>query len=216
MELGAAPGKVHVLRNGIDLAQFRPVDGSAVRAEIGISAETKLLVSVGHLIERKRHSLTMSALVALPGVHLALVGDGPERAALQALAQRLGVAERVHFLGTRPHAALAAYYAAGDAMVLASSREGWANVLLEAMACGTKVIASNIAGNPEVVQAPEAGLIIRENSGNGIAEAAKTVFATPPDRAATRAYAERFGWDETTEGQVRVFRSVLAQRRPAA
>ena len=216
VELGAAPGKVHVLRNGIDLAQFRPVDGSAVRAEIGISAETKLLVSVGHLIERKRHSLTMSALVALPGVHLALVGDGPERAALQAFAQRLGVAERVHFLGTRPHAALAAYYAAGDAMVLASSREGWANVLLEAMACGTKVIASNIAGNPEVVQAPEAGLIIRENSGNGIAEAAKTVFATPPDRAATRAYAERFGWDETTEGQVRVFRSVLAQRRPAA
>ena len=216
VELGAAPSNVHVLRNGIDLAQFRPVDGSAVRAEIGISAETKLLVSVGHLIERKRNSLTIAALPSLPGVHLALVGDGPERAALQAQAQRLGVAERVHLLGARPHHALAAYYAAGDAMVLASSREGWANVLLESMACGTPVIASNIPGNPEVVQMPEAGLIMRENSGIGIAEAARTLFADPPNRAATRAYAERFGWDETTEGQLRVFHSVLDERRDAA
>ena len=216
VELGANPSKVHVLRNGIDLVQFRPVDGSAVRAEIGITAETKLLVSVGHLIERKRNGLTIAALPSLPGVHLALVGDGPERQHLQAQAQRLGVTERVHFLGTRPHGALAAYYAAGDAMVLASSREGWANVLLEAMACGTPVIASNIPGNPEVVQSAEAGLIVRENSGIGIAEAARCLFANPPDRAATRAYAERFGWDETTEGQLQVFRSVLAQRSPAA
>ena len=82
------------------------------------------------------------------------------------------------------------------------------------MACGTPVIASNIAGNPEVVQAPEAGLILRENTAAAIADAARQLAAAPPDRAATRRYAERFGWQETTEGQLRVFRAVLARRSP--
>ena len=216
IELGAEPAKVNVLRNGIDTKLFRPVDRDSVRREIGLPDGKKLLISVGHLIERKRNRLTIDAVALLPDVHLALVGDGPERAALQAQAEHLGVADRVHFLGAKPHTALAAYYAAADAMVLASSREGWANVLLEAMACGTPVIASNIPGNPEVVQSRAAGLIVRENSPQGIAEAARDLLADPPDRAATRAYAERFGWDETTQGQLRIFRDVLDRRRKAA
>ena len=92
--------------------------------------------------------------------------------------------------------------------MLASSREGWANVLLESMACGTPVLASDIPGNPEVVQSPEAGLILRENTAEGIAQAARTLFAAPPDRAATRAYAEKFGWEETSRGQLELFRKV--------
>jgi len=216
IELGADPARVNVLRNGIDTKLFRPVERDSARREIGLPDGAKLLISVGHLVERKRCHLTIDALTLLPEIHLALVGDGPERAGLQAQAERLGVAERVHFLGAKPHDALPAYYAAADAMVLASSREGWANVLLEAMACGTPVIASDIPGNPEVVQSREAGLIVRENTPAGIAEAARDLFANPPDRAATRAYAERFGWEETTQGQLRVFRDVLARRRKAA
>ena len=212
IELGADPAKVTVLRNGIDTDLFRPVERESVRREIGLPDGAKLLISVGHLIERKRCHLTIDAIALLPEVHLAIVGDGPERAGLQAQAERLGLADRVHFLGARPHDALPGYYAAADAMVLASSREGWANVLLEAMACGTPVIASDIPGNPEVVQSREAGLILRENSPEGIAEAARGLFADPPDRAATRAYAERFGWEETTQGQLRVFRDVLARQ----
>ncbi len=210
--LGADPARVHVLRNGIDLAMFRPADPAPARAELGLAATDRLMVAVGHLIARKRHDLTISALPALPGTHLAILGDGPERASLAALAARLGVAERVHLLGSRPHASLPLWYSAADVSVLASTREGWANVLLESMACGTPVIASNIAGNPEVVQGPEAGLILRENTPDALADAALQLAAAPPDRAATRAYAERFGWQETTEGQLRVFRDVLSRR----
>ena len=212
--LGADPARVQALRNGIDLEMFRPTDPMPARAELGLAASDRLLVAVGHLIARKRHDLTIAALSDLPDTPLALLGDGPERAALAALAERLGVADRVHLLGSRPHASLPGWYAAADASVLASSREGWANVLLESMACGTPVIASNIAGNPEVVQAPEAGLILRENTAAAIADAARQLAAAPPDRAATRRYAERFGWQETTEGQLRVFRAVLARRSP--
>jgi glycosyltransferase involved in cell wall biosynthesis len=102
-------------------------------------------------------------------------------------------------------------YGAADASVLASSREGWANVLLESMACGTPVVASNIWGNPEVVGAPEAGLIYEPNTPDGIAAGVRRLFADLPERAATRAYAEPFSWDETTAGQLALFWRVMAQ-----
>jgi glycosyltransferase involved in cell wall biosynthesis len=207
--LGADPAKVTTLRNGVDTREFHPVDRAAARARLGLTRRT--LISVGHLIERKRNHLTIASLPLLPDTELLLVGDGPERGRLAALAAGLGVAERVRFLGAQPHHALAEFYGAADAMVLASSREGWANVLLESMACGTPVIASDIPGNDEVVQGPAAGRIVAENTPAGIAAAVRDLFASAPDRAAVRAYAEPFGWDETSAGQMRVFRRVAGR-----
>ncbi len=111
-------------------------------------------------------------------------------------------------LGARPHAELPALYGAADILVLASSREGWANVLLEAMACGTPVVASNIPGNPEVVRDPAAGVITETNTPAGIAAAVRRLHAILPKREMTRAYAEQFSWDATTAGQLAVFESV--------
>ena len=211
VELGADPARVTVLRNGVDLAQFRPPpDRDAARAALGVAGPT--LLSVGLLIPRKGHDRAIAALARLPeAVRLLIAGEGPLAGELRALAERLGVAGRVRFLGAVPHAALAAVYGAADALVLASSREGWANVLLEAMACGTPVVASPIPGNDEVVAAPAAGLIAAANTPAGLAAAVAALLAAPPARAATRAYAEAFGWDETSAGQLAVFRRVLAR-----
>ncbi|MEX2454763.1 MAG: glycosyltransferase family 4 protein [Rhodospirillaceae bacterium] len=208
--LGIAGDRITVLRNGVDLGLFRLQDRSALRARYGLEGPT--LISVGHLIERKAHHLVIEALPHLPGFRLLIAGEGPEEQALRALADRLGVADRVGFLGRRPHGELPDLYGAADILVLASSREGWANVLLEAMACGTPVVASNVWGTPEVVAAPEAGRLMRERSGAAIAEGVKDLFAVLPDRAATRKYAEGFSWDATTEGQLDLFRSILARR----
>lgn len=209
--LGAAPEKVTVLRNGVDLAAFRPVaDRAAARAELGLDGPT--LLSVGHLIERKRVHLTIEALTHLPDHRLVLVGDGPERAALAGLAARLGVADRVRFAGTKPHAELPRWYTAADVMVLASSREGWANVLLESMACGTPVVATDAWGSREAVAAPEAGIVVDQASPAALAEAVRRLAAAPPGRAATRAYAERFSWDATTAGQLALFRRLTGGR----
>jgi teichuronic acid biosynthesis glycosyltransferase TuaC len=207
LELGADPARTVVLRNGIDTEMFCPVDRQAARAALGLTGKT--LISVGGLIARKGHDRTIAALCLLPEFSLLIAGEGPERARLQAQIESLGLSGRARLLGPVPHAELARYYGVADAMVLASAREGWANVLLEAMACGTPVVASNIPGNPEVVRSPEAGVIVGENTPEGFADGVRTLFANPPDRAATRRYAKTFGWEETSRGQLEVFRRVL-------
>lgn len=211
IELGAPPGKVNVLRNGVDLERFQPSDPAGARALWGKTGP--MLLSVGHLIERKRHHLTIRALTELPGWSLAIVGEGPEKLSLLRLAGELGIEDRVVFCGAQPHSALPGFYSAADLSVLASSREGWANVLLESMACGTPVIASNIPGNPEVVSSHEAGEIVAENTPACFAATIKRFYESRPSRAQTRAYAEGFGWDPTSQGQLRLFRQVISDAR---
>ena len=213
--LGAEGSRITVLRNGIDLDGFRPPPDTAAREALraGLDLRGPTLLSVGHLIDRKGHHHAIAALPHLPGWTLLVVGEGPERGRLEALATRLGVAERVRMLGAHPHAALPRFYGAADALVLASSREGWANVLLESMACGTPVVASDIPGNDEVVQRREAGLIVGRNTAEGFADGVRALWADMPAREAVRHYAEGFSWDATSEGQLAVF--AQAQRHAA-
>lgn len=208
LELGVADERVTVLRNGVDLQLFTPPDErDALRTSLGINGKT--ILSVGHLIERKGHHLIIEAMSALPDVKLLIAGQGTELENLKRVAAANGVTERVQFLGAVPHADLKKYYGAVDMLVLASSREGWANVLLEAMACGTPVVATNIWGTPEVVAAPEAGVLVQQRTGAALAEGVRAIYNNSPDRAATRSYAEKFSWDDTTQGLLSLFERVL-------
>ena len=210
-ELGADPAKLHVLRNGVDLERFRPEDPAQARQRLGLG-EGRWLLSVGHLIERKGHHLAIQALPLLPAdVRLAIVGSGVEDAALRSLAQNLGVQDRVRFVGQVPNVDLRWWYSAADISLLCSSREGWANVLLESMACGTPVVATSIWGTPEVVAAPEAGRLMAARTPAALQEAVQALWASPPTPAATRGYAEGFSWAATTQGQLAIFDKVLAR-----
>ena len=153
----------------------------------------------------------VSALRHLPDTSLVIAGDGPEREALKVLAVPDGVSDRVNFLGRVDHAALRDIYGAVDALVVAPSREGWANVLLEAMACGTPVVASNVWGTPELVATPEAGVLMVDRTPRDLADAVEALFAALPDRADTRRYAEEFSWDDTTRGQEELFTALTAR-----
>lgn len=212
--LGIPEAKTHVLRNGVDLALFKPSNREKTRAERGIAGPT--LLSVGLLIQRKGHDLIIEAMRLLPEHTLLIAGAGPERQALEQAAARHGVSARVHFLGLVGHDALPALYGAADALVLASDREGWPNVLLESMACGTPVVATNIWGNPEVVRKPAAGQLIPERTPAAIAAGVKALFSAMPAREATRAYAEDFDWGPTTQGQLRLFDTIIRQHQSKA
>ena len=211
IDLGVDGGKIVTLRNGVDLERFQPRDRTAARDALGVTGP--LVVSVGNLVGLKGHDLIIRALADVADATLLIAGDGGERSALSSLARASGVADRVRLVGRLPQETLADLYSAADALVLASSREGWPNVLLEAMACGTPVAATRVGGVPEIVTKPEAGVLIDERTPGGIAAALRTLLADPPRRQATRRYAEGFGWAATTRGQLALFREILETGR---
>jgi glycosyltransferase involved in cell wall biosynthesis len=206
--LGVPAGRIEVLRNGVDLQLFRPVDREGWRRWLGFRRTT--LLSVGNLVPLKGHDLAIRALRLLPDMDLVIVGNGPERAALGALAQELDLGDRVTFAPVMAQKDLRHFFGAADALVLASSREGWANVLLESMACGTPVVASKVGGTPEVVTAPEAGVMMAERTPEALAGAVRELFSSYPDRGATRRYAEGFSWDATTAGHLKLFSRIIS------
>lgn len=211
LKIGIAPDHVTVLRNGVDLEAFAPIPRERARHELGVSGP--MLLSVGHLIPDKGHQFVIQALQSLPG-KLVIAGDGPMRGELLALAQRCGVADRIIWAGTVSQAVLAKYYPAADATVLASRNEGMANVLIESLACGTPVIASNVGGNPEIVTAPAAGVLLKNRDAQSIVDAWHEVMKAPPSQTTVRQHAEQFGWAPTVQGLLRLFGTVTGS--PAA
>ena len=203
--------RLRVMRNGVDLVRFQPVAQEAARSQLGLSG-SPLLVSVGYLVERKGHHIAIDALSKLlvkhPQARLLVIGSGEELARLQALCVHLGVQANVTFTGALPNADLYKWYSAADVLILASSREGWANVLLEAMACGTPVVATRIWGTPEVVANDVAGRLVDERDGTAFASTIHALLSNYPDRKHVRAYAEQFSWQSTTDAQVALFRKI--------
>ena len=210
VDLGIDPDRIFVLRNGVDLDAFQPKGTRSLRSE---AEGAPILLSVGNLVAGKGHDLAIRALTLLDGAELQIVGEGPLRASLEALAQSLSVGQRVRFLGRVPHERLTEVYGAADALILASAREGWPNVLLEAMACGTPVVATKVGGIPEIVKSSPAGVLVEERSPEAIASAVEGLLAAPPPRAATRAYAEQFGWQETIDAQRQLYHRLVVGRR---
>jgi len=189
--MGLPDEKIHVHYTGIDLDLFRPVDRAAAKAALGVDGP--LLISVGHLNGRKGQEIAISALADIPGATLLLAGDGPDRSRLERQAAGAGLSGRVRFLGVQPHQALPPLIAAADVMVLPTVSEGLANVWVEALACGTPVVTSDVGGAREVVDRSEAGRLVARDAG-AVAAAVNAILADPPAQAAVRAAAEGFSW----------------------
>jgi glycosyltransferase involved in cell wall biosynthesis len=118
----------------------------------------------------------------------------------------------VRFTGSIPQESLPAWYSAADVLVLASTREGWPNVLLEAMACGTPVVASHVGGTPEIVTSPAVGHLVAPDDQAGFDAAIAHRLQHPADRAAVRAHAGGMSWAQTSQGQLALFREAAEGR----
>jgi glycosyltransferase involved in cell wall biosynthesis len=185
--LGVPRGRITVIPNGVDAARFvPPAPAEAARRALGADA-TPLVGSVGCLAARKDYGTLLEALALLAGrgraFRAALVGDGPDRAALEARAVALGLADRVRFLGER--ADVDRLLPGMDVFVLSSREEGIPNALLEAMAAGRVCVATAVGGTPEVLRGGETGWLVPAGSPEALADAIEEAL-TRPDEARRR------------------------------
>lgn len=193
--MGMPEDRIRVHYTGVDLDLFKPLDRATAKAGLGIKGS--LIVSVGALIPRKGQAMVIDALPALPDTTLVLIGAGAERAAFEARGVAHGVSDRLRFTGAIGHEELAHWLGAADAMVLASASEGLANAWVEALACGTPIVITDVGGAREVVQDPVAGHLVAADS-RAIAAAVAEILAHPRDPAQVRQAAERFTWAANT------------------
>ena len=208
--LGMPRGAITVHRTGLDRAVFHPRDKAVARAALGLSMDAPVLAAVGALIARKGQGLAIAALPALPGAILLLAGAGPDEGTLREQARALGVADRVRFLGAVPHRDLPVLLSAADVFVLPSASEGLANAWVEALACGTPVVTTPIAGARELITSSDYGRLAERNA-DAIAAAVKEVLAAPPPREAAAHGAAGFSWEASAAALIAHWRRLAGR-----
>ena len=201
--LGVDADKIAVVGNGVDTAKFKRLDRRAARDKLGLAGDGPVLISVGALVERKGFHRVLECLPQLrkrfPNLRYLIVGGpGPEGdygAELRRAVDELGLKDCVTFLGAIAQDALNVPLSAADVFVLATSNEGWANVFLEAMACGLPVVIADVGGNAEVVADPRQGIVVPFGDSARLIEAIGEALERDWDRAAIVAHAEANSWD---------------------
>ena len=217
VSLGIPADKILVVGNGVDTGKFFPMDKHEARSKLHIPLDAPVLISVGGLVERKGFHRVIDCLPALrqrfPGIHYLIVGgpspEGDMRAELEAQVAGLGLAGQVKFLGAMPSEELRLPLSAADVFVLSTHNEGWANVFLEAMACGLPVITTDVGGNREVVCRDDLGAIIPFGAQAALTMAMENALARDWDRLAIIRYAEENGWARRVQVLTQTFQQLL-------
>jgi D-inositol-3-phosphate glycosyltransferase len=217
---GAREGRMHTIPCGVDLDLFQPRDRAAARRHLGLDPDRPVLLWVGRLEKLKGVDILIQALAELDerDFTLLIVG-GDERAAglkaeLQAQAREAGVAANVRFIGAVPHDELPAYYSAADVCVVPSYYESFGLVAVEAMACGTPVVASRVGGLVSTVTDGVTGYLIPWRCPEPFAEKLEVLLHNPELRAnfglAARRSVERYRWEAIALRVADVYDRVLA------
>jgi glycosyltransferase involved in cell wall biosynthesis len=195
--LGAPRERTHTVVNGIDKGRFSPRDRAASRRAVSLPVSGRILTFVGRLEREKGVFDLLEAFAMIASrtdVTLALVGDGSRRAEVEALAKPFG--DRVRVLGTRPHDEIVHYVGAADVVTLPSWNEGTPNAVLEALASGRRVVATDVGGIPDIVHRRELGLLVPPRAPSELAAALGEALEQPyfPDEivslAGVRSWAE--------------------------
>ncbi len=207
MALGVDGSKIQVVGNGVDTSKFQPVAKTRARRQFGIPAEAKVLISVGGLVERKGFHRVIECLPGLrqhiPDLHYLIVGgasgEGDWTQRLKQQVKDLSLEDNVHFLGIMPPSDLKIPLSAADIFVLATRNEGWANVFLEAMACGLPVITTDVGGNREVICSDDLGTITPFGNKEQLQKAILNALSKIWDRSAIINYAKQNSWNNRVD-----------------
>jgi glycosyltransferase involved in cell wall biosynthesis len=213
VRLGVPSGSIRVVPNGVDLDKFRREDREQARGRLGIASDARVLISVGGLSARKGFHRVIDCLPNLmarfPSLrYLVVGGPGPEgdmTVELNRQIQRLGLGKVVTLLGEVPPVDLRWWLSAADVFVLATRHEGWANVFLEAMACGLPVVTTDVGGNREIIRRPEHGIVVPFGDEAALARALAEALDRDWDRGFIVTYAKENSWDDRVEALVTEF-----------
>ena len=224
VRLGVPADKIEVVGNGVDARRFVRVSQPEARAELGLPLDAPVLISVGGLVERKGFHRVIELLPRLrqrwPDLRYLIVGgasaEGNNRPMLEAQVAELKLQDCVRFLGSLPPDELKHPLSAADVFVLSTGNEGWANVFLEAMACGLPVVTTDVGGNREVVNSAELGIVVPFADADALACALADALTRDWDRQAIRQHAEANSWDERVERLCRRFRTITGRVESAA
>ncbi len=217
--LGVPAPKVTVVTNGVDVAKFAPSSRDLARLTLGL-ARRRTFLSVGNLKPVKGFDLLVKAFARVlaesadKDLGLVIVGDGPARKPLERLISSLGLDAHVRLAGNVPNDALHVWYSAADVFCLASESEGWPNVVLEALACGTPVVAPAVGGIPEIIGSDSLG-ILAERTEADLARAMARALTTSWRPAALVSYAAAHDWDRVASTHVKVLKSHCESGREA-
>ena len=198
--MGMLRDKMTIHYTGLDRDRFRPMDHVGLRSQLSqtlgfdIPDGVPLLASIGALIARKGQDIAINSLSALPDARLILIGKGEAEQQLRGLAYDLGVQDRVHFAGSIDHDLMPVILSATDVMVLPTVSEGLANAWVEALACGARVVTSDVGGARELITSDAAGRLV-PRSAEAVADAVKALMAKPVSRQEVAATVERFDWE---------------------
>jgi glycosyltransferase involved in cell wall biosynthesis len=212
-ETGVDASRVTSIATGIDLARFQPGDRSAARAAVELPATAPIVGIVATLRSWKGHAYLLEAVtgMARKDVHIAVVGDGPQREALLAKARELGVEDRTHFAGNR--ADVTPWLRAFDVFCLPSyANEGVPQALMQAMACALPVVTTYVGSITELVDDGRTGLIVPPKDALALRGALEALLGDEPRRralgeGALREAHERLGEDVMVDAMIRVFES---------
>lgn len=210
--LGVPEGKVSVVGNGVDAELFHRGDRAAARDRLGLPVDATIVLSVGHLIELKGFHLLIEACAHLgrDDVVLVIAGDGSERGSLELLVRALGMGHRVCFPGAVWNEDLPVWYQASDVFALASSREGWPNVLCEAQACGLPAVATKVGGIPEILCRDDLGVLVEDRSVEGLRAGLEAALSRTWDRTWIESVGRSRTWDCVAEKMAAVFDGITS------
>ena len=216
---GAAPDRVSVIPNGVDLEKFRPLPKTEARQRLSLPADAKIVVSVGDQFENKGFHILIDALPEIlkahPDVVVVIVGGPPRHGSdhgpqIKKRVRKNGLGSRVHFPGRRPHDELAWWYSAADVFALMSGREGSPNVLLESLACGTPAVATAVGGIVDLLSDPRLGILLQSRSAPAAAEGISRALQHPWDHRKIRTVMESHAWSTTAAKVAGVFQRAIA------
>lgn len=202
--LGVDPSKIQVIGNGIDTEMFYPLPKDQARQALGLPQDVPIIISVGGLVERKGFHRVIECLpelcVKFPGLRYLIVGgasaEGDWNDRLRQQVIELKLQDAVVFLGALPAKQLKYPLSAANVFVLATRNEGWANVFLEAMACGLPVITTHVGGNAEVVADPSVGNLVPFGDAAALKQAIEEALVKHWPVSAIVAYAKENAWDK--------------------